>query len=116
MDHNGWKLYRWLAQLKDFSPTQLVENNFNSLPNRTSQTSHVSSRFRALGTGGQNIYLRGLFLQHKFGSPLHDYQSRIKIYRQGDRTLGPLPMLSRTIGAAYNIATFNRGILAVILI
>lgn len=91
--------------------------------------------FDALGPGGQNIYLRGLFLQEKFGSPLHarctnllrklndEYELAfrdvdvlvmptvvfppVKIEENGGKTLGPLKMLSRTIGATYNTATFN---------
>jgi amidase len=96
--------------------------------------------FDALGPGGQNIYLRGLFLQEKFGSPLqarttnllrklsdsYDAALRevdvlvmptiifppVKI-RSADQMIGaademsPLKMLSRTIGATYNTATFN---------
>jgi amidase len=91
--------------------------------------------FDALGPGGQNIYLRGLFLRERFGSPLHarctnplrklndEYEAAfrdvdvlvmptaifppVKIEDNGGRTLGPLKMLSRTIGATYNTATFN---------
>ncbi|TVY47436.1 Amidase [Lachnellula occidentalis] len=91
--------------------------------------------FDALGPGGQNIYLRGLFLQQRFGSPLHarctnllrklsdSYDAAlrevdvlvmptiimppVKICEEGGRTLGVLKMLSRTIGATYNTATFN---------
>jgi amidase len=91
--------------------------------------------FDALGPGGQNIYLRGLFLQEKFGSPLHarctnllrklndEYELAfrdvdvlvmptiifppVKIEENGGKTLSPLKMLSRTIGATYNTATFN---------
>jgi len=91
--------------------------------------------FDALGPGGQNIYLRGLFLQEKFGSQLHarcanllrklndEYEMAfrdvnvlvmptivfppVKIEENGGKTLGPLKMLSRTIGATYNTATFN---------
>ncbi|TVY42698.1 Amidase [Lachnellula subtilissima] len=91
--------------------------------------------FDALGPGGQNIYLRGLFLQERFGSPLHarctnllrklsdSYDAALRdvdvlvmptiimppvpICEQGGRTLGVLKMLSRTIGATYNTATFN---------
>jgi len=91
--------------------------------------------FDALGPGGQNIYLRGLFLQEKFGSPLHarctnllrklsdEYEAAlkevdvlvmptivfppVKIEEGGGKSLGPLKMLSRTIGATYNTATFN---------
>lgn len=91
--------------------------------------------FDALGPAGQNIYLRGLFLHENFGSPLHarctnllrklndsyDQALRdvdvlvmptiiyppVKIVPEGGRTLGPLKMLSRTIGATYNTATFN---------
>ncbi|CAG8973766.1 hypothetical protein HYALB_00006311 [Hymenoscyphus albidus] len=91
--------------------------------------------FDALGPGGQNIYLRGLFLKQNFGSPLHarctnllrklnDEYERVfravdilvtptiifpptKICEEGGRTLGPLKMLSRTIGATFNTATFN---------
>ena len=91
--------------------------------------------FDALGPGGQNIYLRGLFLRQNFGSPLHarctnllrklgdaydqalrsvdvlvmptTLQPPCKIELAGGKTLGPLNMLSRTIGATYNTATFN---------
>ncbi|KAH6715920.1 amidase signature domain-containing protein [Leptodontidium sp. MPI-SDFR-AT-0119] len=91
--------------------------------------------FDALGPGGQNIYLRGLFLQEKFGSPLHarytnllgklndEYEMAfrdvdvlvmptivfppVKIEEKGGKSLGPLKMLSRTISATYNTATFN---------
>jgi amidase len=91
--------------------------------------------FDALGPGGQNIYLRGLFLQERFGSSLHgrctnllrklndEYELAfreidvlvmptivfppVKIEESGGKTLGPLKMLSRTIGATYNTATFN---------
>ncbi|EPE30081.1 Amidase signature (AS) enzyme [Glarea lozoyensis ATCC 20868] len=106
-------------------------------PTRSQQVGSVLSQaaFDALGPGGQNIYLRGLFLQQQFGSPLHarctnllrklnDEYDRalrdvdvlvmptiifppVKICPEGGRTLGPLPMLSRTIGATYNTATFN---------
>jgi amidase len=91
--------------------------------------------FDALGPGGQNIYLRGLFLQQKFGSPLHarctnllrklndEYDRALKnvdvlvtptiivppckIEVKGGRTLGVMGQLKRTIGATYNTATFN---------
>jgi len=91
--------------------------------------------FDALGPGGQNIYLRGLFLQERFGSPLHarctnllrklndEYERvlrdvdvlvmptilfpAVKICEKGGKTLGVLKMLSRTIGVTYNTATFN---------
>jgi amidase len=91
--------------------------------------------FDALGPGGQNIYLRGLFLKERFGSALHarctnllrklnDEYDRafrdvdvlvmptiiyppVKIEEKGGKVLGPLKMLSRTIGATYNTATFN---------
>ncbi|KAE8446989.1 hypothetical protein EG329_011471 [Mollisiaceae sp. DMI_Dod_QoI] len=91
--------------------------------------------FDAMGPGGQNVYLRGLFLQQRFGSPLHarctnllrklndEYERAFrdvdvlvmptiifpptKIEEKGGRTLGPLKMLSRTIGATYNTATFD---------
>jgi len=106
-------------------------------PDRATQvgTKLSPEAFEALGPGGQNIYLRGLFLQERFGSPLHarctnllrklsdGYDSAlrdvdvlvmptviypsIKIQEGGGRTLGPLKMLSRTIGATYNTATFN---------
>lgn len=106
-------------------------------PERPTQVGKVLSQeaFDALGPGGQNIYLRGLFLQERFGAPLHarctnllrklnDEYDRalrevdalvmptiifppVKICPEGGRTLGPLPMLSRTIGATYNTATFN---------
>ncbi|KAH8679675.1 Glutamyl-tRNA amidotransferase subunit A [Tricladium varicosporioides] len=106
-------------------------------PERPTQVGKVLSQeaFDALGPGGQNIYLRGLFLQERFGAPLHarctnllrklsdEYDCAlrevdvlvmptiifppVKICPEGGRTLGPLPMLSRTIGATYNTATFN---------
>ncbi|RDW87267.1 amidase signature (AS) enzyme-2 [Coleophoma crateriformis] len=93
--------------------------------------------FDALGPGGQNIYLRGLFLQERFGAPLHarctnllrkladSYDAAlrevdvlvtptiifppVKIVPEGNPggSLGTLGMLSRTIGATYNTATFN---------
>ncbi|RDW73528.1 amidase signature (AS) enzyme-3 [Coleophoma cylindrospora] len=93
--------------------------------------------FDALGPGGQNIYLRGLFLQERFGAPLHarctnllrkladSYDAAlrevdvlvtptiifppVKIVPEGNPggKLGTLGMLSRTIGATYNTATFN---------
>lgn len=74
-------------------------------------------------------------MKEKFGAPLHarctnllrklndEYDSALrevdvlvmptiimpppKIEEKGGRTLGPLKMLSRTIGATYNTATFN---------
>lgn len=106
-------------------------------PERSEQVGALLSQeaFEALGPGGQNIYLRGLFLKQKFGSPLHarctnllrklnDEYDRafrdvdvlvmptvifpaIKIEQNGGKVLGPLKMLSRTIGATYNTATFN---------
>ena len=106
-------------------------------PERATQVGAQLSQeaFDALGPGGQNIYLRGLFLQQRFGSPLHarctnllrklsdayDAVLRdvdvlvmptiivppVKICEDGGRTLGVLKMLSRTIGATYNTATFN---------
>lgn len=91
--------------------------------------------FDALGPGGQNIYLRGLFLQQAFGANLHarctnllrklgdSYDAALrdvdvlvmptiivppcKIEAKGGRTLGVLGQLKRTIGATYNTATFN---------
>jgi amidase len=106
-------------------------------PDRATQVGAQLSQesFDALGPGGQNIYLRGLFLQQRFGSPLHarctsllrklsdSYDAAlrevdvlvmptiiippVKICEDGGRTLGVLKMLSRTIGATYNTATFN---------
>ncbi len=106
-------------------------------PDRSEQVGKLLTQdaFNALGPGGQNIYLRGLFLQERFGSPLHarctnllrklndEYERAfrdvdvlvmptiifppVKIESEGGRTLGPLKMLSRTIGATYNTATFN---------
>ncbi|TVY62840.1 Amidase [Lachnellula suecica] len=106
-------------------------------PERAEQVGAELSQeaFEALGPGGQNIYLRGLFLQQRFGSPLHarctnllrklgdSYDAAlrdvdvlvmptiiyppVKICPEGGRTLGVLKMLSRTIGATYNTATFN---------
>lgn len=91
--------------------------------------------FDALGPGGQNIYLRGLFLKERFGAPLHarctnllrkvndEYERAfrdvdvlvmptiifppVRIEEKGGRSLPPLKMLSRTIGCTYNTATFN---------
>ena len=88
--------------------------------------------FDALGLGGQNVYLCGLFLQERFGSPLHargtnlrrtlsdEYDQALKdadvlvmatcifppgkIEKEGGKTLGPLKMQSRTIGIPYNTA------------
>ena len=106
-------------------------------PERSTQVGSQLSQeaFEALGPGGQNIYLRGLFLKERFGAPLHarctnllrklndEYECAFrdvdvlvmptivfpptKIQEAGGRTLGPLKMLSRTIGATYNTATFN---------
>ena len=106
-------------------------------PDRAAQVGAQLSpaAYEALGPGGQNIYLRGLFLQERFGSPLHarctnllrklndEYERAlrdvdvlvmptsiypsVKIQEGGGKTLGPLKMLSRTIGATYNTATFN---------
>lgn len=106
-------------------------------PDRATQVGPqlTQEAFEALGPGGQNIYLRGLFLKQRFGSPLHarctnllrklnDEYDRVlrdvdvlvmptivfppvKIQENGGKTLGPLKMLSRTIGATYNTATFN---------
>ncbi|KAG9241951.1 amidase signature domain-containing protein [Calycina marina] len=98
-------------------------------------TSLSQSAFEALGPGGQNIYLRGLFLRQHFGAPLHarctnllrklsdSYDAALhevdvlvmpttlnppcKILEAGGKTLGPLKMLGRTIGATANTATFN---------
>lgn len=91
--------------------------------------------FEALGPGGQNIYLRGLFLKDRYGASLHarctnllrklndEYERALrdvdvlvmptiilpptKIQEKGGRTLGVLKMLSRTVGATYNTASFN---------
>ncbi|RFU30128.1 hypothetical protein B7463_g6194, partial [Scytalidium lignicola] len=92
--------------------------------------------FDALGPGGQNVYLRSLFLQSRYGSPLHarctnllrklnDEYERVfrnevdllvtptclfppvQICPEGGRTLGVLKMLGRTVGMTYNTATFN---------
>jgi amidase len=96
--------------------------------------------FDALGPGGQNMYLRGLFLTEKYGAPLQarctnllrkltdEYDAAFRevdvlvmptiVYppgkirtkeqmRGGEREMGPLEMLSRTIGATYNTAPFN---------
>lgn len=106
-------------------------------PGRSQEVGKLLSQnaFNALGPAGQNIYLRGLFLEERFGSPLHarctnllrklndEYERAfrdvdvlvmptiifppVKIEPKGGRTLGPLKMLSRTIGATYNTATFN---------
>lgn len=106
-------------------------------PDRATQVGPQLSQeaFDALVPGGQNIYLRGLFLQQKFGSPLHarctnllrkldnEYERALRdvdvlvvatiIFppvnneENGGKTLGPFKMLSRTIGATYNTATFN---------
>jgi amidase len=96
--------------------------------------------FDALGPGGQNMYLRGLFLTERYGAPLQarctnllrklsdEYDAVLRevdvlvmptiIYppgkirtqeqmRGGEKEMGPLEMLSRTIGATYNTAPFN---------
>ncbi|KAG4442690.1 hypothetical protein IFR05_001797 [Cadophora sp. M221] len=106
-------------------------------PERAEATGSKLSQaaFDSMGPGGQNIYLRALFLQENFGSGLHarctnllrklndEYDRAFKgvdvlvmptiiypppkIEEKGGRTLGPLNMLSRTIGATYNTATFN---------
>lgn len=106
-------------------------------PERPTQVGSQLSQeaFKALGPGGQNIYLRGLFLKERYGAPLHarctnllrklndEYDSAfrdidvlvmpttiippMKIEEKGGKTLGVLKMLSRTIGATYNTATFN---------
>ncbi|KAG8526823.1 uncharacterized protein KY384_008252 [Bacidia gigantensis] len=90
--------------------------------------------FDALGPGGQNIYLRGLFLKDRYGARLHAHCTNLSrkltdaydaAFRDVDilvmptvifppvklRTpetpLTPLKMLSRTSGLTYNTATFN---------
>ncbi|KAI9746290.1 MAG: hypothetical protein M1818_000001 [Claussenomyces sp. TS43310] len=96
--------------------------------------------FDAMGPGGQNIYLRGLFLGENFGAPLaarctnllrklgdeYDRALRdvdvlvlptaifppVKLRTPdqmigGAREMSPFKMLSRTIGATYNTASFN---------
>lgn len=97
----------------------------------------TQSAFDALGPGGQNIYLRGLFLRERYGARLHarctnllrklsDAYNQalsevdvfvtptvifpaVKIRLEGNAgtEMGVLQMLSRTIGATYNTATFN---------
>ncbi|KAH8669761.1 amidase signature domain-containing protein [Tricladium varicosporioides] len=95
----------------------------------------TQENFDALGPGAQNVYLRGLFLQERFGSPLHarctnlrqklsdEYDLALKdvnvlvmptcvfppgkIEPKGGKSLGPLKMLSRTIGIPYNTAPFS---------
>jgi amidase len=108
-----------------------------SLPDRCglSGATLTQETFDALGSGAQNVYLRGLFLQERFGSPLHarctnlrrklndEYDNAFKdvdllvtptcifppgkIEPQGGASLGPLKMLSRTIGIPYNTAPFS---------
>jgi amidase len=90
--------------------------------------------FDALGPGGQNIYLRGLFLKDEYGAKLHARSTNLlrkltdaydAAFREIDilvmptiifppiklrtpgTSLAPLKMLSRTIGCTYNTATFN---------
>lgn len=91
--------------------------------------------FDALGPGGQNIYLRGLFLKERFGAPLHARCTNLlrklsdaynhaltdvhvlvmptvvipacKIVPEGGKTLGVLGMLKRTMGVVHNTAAFN---------
>lgn len=91
--------------------------------------------FDALGPGAQNVFLRGIFLEERFGSPLHarctnlrrklsdEYDNALRrvdalvmptcvfpagrIEPQGGKSLGPLKMLSRTIGIPYNTAPFS---------
>ena len=131
----------WMVALPVAGTTQgLLANSAGRkqllFPDRATQVGPQLSQeaFDALGPGGQNIYLRGLFLQQKFGS-LHarctnllrklngEYERAfrgvnvlimptiifppVKIEENGARTLGPLKMLSRTIGATYNTAMFN---------
>jgi amidase len=106
-------------------------------PDRSTSVGHQLSQeaFDALGPGGQNIYLRGLFLKQNFGAPLHarttnllrklsdEYEHAFrdvdvlvmptviipppKIEVKGGRTLGVLGMLKRTIGHTYNTSPFN---------
>ncbi|KAH9221720.1 amidase signature domain-containing protein [Leptodontidium sp. 2 PMI_412] len=106
-------------------------------PERSEATGSKLSQaaFDSMGPGRQNIYLRALFLQENFGSGLHarctnllrklndEYDRAFKdvdvlvmptiiypppkIEGRGGKVLGPLKMLSRTIGATYNTATFN---------
>jgi amidase len=86
--------------------------------------------FDAFGPGGQNVYLRGLFLQERFAGPLHarcmnlrrklsdEYDRALKnadvlcmptciflpgkIEKEGGKSLRPLTMLSRTIEIPYD--------------
>ena len=106
-------------------------------PDRATQVGAqlTQEAFDALGPAGQNIYLRGLFLRERFGSALHarctnllrklndEYERAfrdvdvllmptiifppVRIEEAGGRSLGPLKMLMRTVGATYNTATFN---------
>lgn len=97
----------------------------------------TQAAFDALGPGGQNIYLRGLFLREKYGARLHARCTNllrkssdaydqalsevdvlvtptvifpaVKIRLEGNagKELGVLQMLSRTISATYNSCIFN---------
>ena len=132
----------WMVALPMAGTTQGLLSNASGrrqllFPDRSTLVGpHLTQEaFDALGPGGQNIYLRGLFLQQRFGSPLHarctnllrklsdSYDTAlrdvdvlvtptiifppVKIQPNGGKVLGPLKMLSRTIGATYNTATFN---------
>lgn len=106
-------------------------------PDRSTSVGHQLSQeaFDALGPGGQNIYLRGLFLNKNFGAPLHARTTNLlrklgdeydlalrdvdvlvmptciipppKIELGGGRILGVLGMLKRTVGQTYNTSPFN---------
>lgn len=134
----------WMVALPMAGTTQGLLANASGrkqllFPERSTQVGKLLTQeaFNALGPGGQNIYLRGLFLQERFGSPLHarctnllrklndEYEMAfrdvdvlvmptiifppVKIIPEGlpGKKLGVLGMLSRTIGATYNTATFN---------
>ncbi|KAL3427915.1 amidase, partial [Phlyctema vagabunda] len=119
------------------SPTGRKQLLFGERSARVGGPQLSQAAFDALGPGGQNIYLRGLFLSQRYGAPLHArctnllrklsdaYDAALagvdvlvtptivypagKIVAEGNpgKKLGVLKMLSRTVGATYNTATFN---------